>query len=217
MAIYSRDNFAPALQSALDSALRRRDEYVKRDAARRDANVKAITDMMKVAGRAAESTSEQEDKLKKLEEERNAILKAQEEANAARLAKANAMEDATAYTTVGKRLTSDLGPSLSQVQAEAMRGYKPNQDYKTAFYMTRSPVSFQSPYYMPADEHQGSTDAPLSAMRGYRPILSGADYTAAMQANYRGNRTVAPRNPEPYLGVMRIPLWNPDDENGGVY
>jgi len=77
MGIYSRDNLASGLQNALEAALRRRDEYVKQDAARRDANVKAITDMMKVAGRAAEASSAQEDKLKELEEERAAIIKAQ--------------------------------------------------------------------------------------------------------------------------------------------
>ena len=70
MAIYSRDNLAPTLQNALEAALRRRDEYVKQDAARRDANVKAITDMMKVAGRAAEASSAQEDKLRWLRRRR---------------------------------------------------------------------------------------------------------------------------------------------------
>lgn len=131
MAIYSRDNFAPALQSALDSALRRRDEYVKRDAARRDANVKAITDMMKVAGRAAESTSEQEDKLKKLEEERNAILKAQEDANKAVL-------DANERSLNASQAMQDYRPNsvlavpdkeTSAYQAAMMEGYRPNPSF----------------------------------------------------------------------------------------
>lgn len=131
MAIYSRDNFAPALQSALDSALRRRDEYVMRDAARRDANVKAITDMMKVAGRAAESTSEQEDKLKKLQEERNAILKAQEDANKAVL-------DANERSLNASQAMQDYRPNsvlavpdkeTSAYQAAMMEGYRPNPSF----------------------------------------------------------------------------------------
>ena len=131
MAIYSRDNFAPMLQNSLEAALRRRDEYVKQDAARRDANVKAITDMMKVAGRASEASSAQEDKLKELEAERNAILKAQEDANKAVL-------DANERSLNASQAMQDYRPNsvlavpdreTSAYQAAMMEGYRPATDF----------------------------------------------------------------------------------------
>lgn len=206
MAIYSRDNFAPALQSALDSALRRRDEYVKRDAARRDANVKAITDMMKVAGRAAESTSEQEDKLKKLEEERNAILKAQEDANKAvldanerSLNASQAMQDyrpnsvlavpdkeTSAYQAAmmeGYRPVVDPGASSSAI----MQGYKPADSHNPAFYKYdyQNKVTENNPrydYLSEMNKAYSGQGQPLSAMQDWYK-RKGLEHLLAMQ-NY---------------------------------
>ena len=125
MGIYSRDNLASGLQNALDAALRRRDEYVKQDAARRDANVKAITDMMKVAGRAAESTSEMEDKLEKLQEERKAILKAQEEESLKR--SAEALLRRPAAQPMAMPVKSGFLPS--DVASNVIAGEMPAPDY----------------------------------------------------------------------------------------
>lgn len=194
MAIYSRDNFAPALQSALDSALRRRDEYVKRDAARRDANVKAITDMMKVAGRAAESTSEQEDKLKKLEEERNAILKAQEDANKAVL-------DANERSLNASQAMQDYRPNsvlavpdkeTSAYQAAMMEGYHPaTKEY--SMNVSRQPRELTPPevhhyqigdydYLSEMNRAYSGQGQPLSAMQDWYK-RKGLQHLLAMQ-NY---------------------------------
>lgn len=136
MGIYSRDNFASGLQNALEAALRRRDEYVKQDAARRDANVKAITDMMKVAGRAAEASSAQEDKLKELEEERAAILKAQSDAlDESMMRSSEALDERKRNeymlggglkTGIAPSGTPSNGPGIAYEQAMGMLGYMPN-------------------------------------------------------------------------------------------
>lgn len=125
MATYSRDNFAPALQSALDSALRRRDEYVKRDAARRDANVKAITDFMEGVAYAADDDLDEREK--KLLAEKAAAQKAQEDANQAVL-------DANERSLNASQAMQDYRPNsvlavpdkeTSAYQAAMMEGYHP--------------------------------------------------------------------------------------------
>lgn len=150
--IYSRDNFAAGLQNALEAALRRREANVLRDAARRDANVKAITDMMKVAGRASESVSEQEEKLKKLEEERNAILKAQNEAiDESMMRSSEALDERRRNeymlggglkTGIAPSGTPANGPGISYEQAMGMRGYIPNgysvPDFSNDMYKRRT-------------------------------------------------------------------------------
>lgn len=161
--IYSRDNFAAGLQNALEAALRRREAYVQRDNARRDANVKAITDMMKVAGRAAESTTEQEDKLAKLQEERNAILKAVMDANERSLAAEQLMQ--------GYRPNSALAipdKETAAYQSAMMQGYAPANSYRMdGFYYpnSRQPATYSQP---------GTAD--------------NYDYLSAMQGIYRRNR-----------------------------
>lgn len=168
--IYSRDNFAAGLQNALETALRRREAYVQRDNARRDANVKAITDMMKVAGRAAESTTEQEDKLAKLQEERNAILKAQEDNNQA-VMDANERSLAAEQLMQGYRPNSALAipdKETAAYQSAMMQGYAPGNSYRMdGFYYpnSRQPVTYSQP---------GTPD--------------NYDYLSAMQGIYRRNR-----------------------------
>ena len=81
MSIYTRDNLASSLSQQLEAALNRRQKYVENDAARRDANVKAINSLVKSIAYAQED--DLDDKKKKLMAERNAALKAQEDANKA--------------------------------------------------------------------------------------------------------------------------------------
>lgn len=86
MGIYSRDNLASGLQNALDAALRRRDEYVKQDAARRDANVEAINKLVKSIGYSGED--DLDERKKKLLAEKAELQKAQEEESLKRSAEA---------------------------------------------------------------------------------------------------------------------------------
>lgn len=86
MGIYSRDNLASGLQNALDAALRRRDEYVKQDAARRDANVEAINKLVKSIGYSGED--DLDERKKELLAEKAELQKAQEEESLKRSAEA---------------------------------------------------------------------------------------------------------------------------------
>lgn len=164
MAIYSRDNFAPALQSALDSALRRRDEYVKRDAARRDANVKAITDFMEGVAYAADDDLDEREK--KLLAEKAAAQKAQEDANQAVL-DANERSLNASQGMDGYR-PGVIGSDYEQV----MRGYRPVMP-------TRQPKlpDYDGVY----DDSTSSVEYSLRPQPGY-------DYLGAMQGFYRRNR-----------------------------
>lgn len=157
MAIYSRDNFAPALQSALDSALRRRDEYVKRDAARRDANVKAITDFMEGVAYAADDDLDEREK--KLLAEKAAAQKAQNDAlDESMMRSSEALDERkrneymlgggpkTGITPSG---TLSNGPGIAYEQAMGMRGYIPNgyrvPDFGNDMYKRR--VGYEQPNY----------------------------------------------------------------------
>ncbi len=168
--IYSRDNFAAGLQNALEAALRRREAYMQRDAARRDANVKSITNFMDEVGRSAEEGAEQRDKLAALEAERNAILKAQEDKNQAVL-DANGRSLAAEQLMQGYRPNSALAvpdKETAAYQSAMMQGYAPGNDYRLAgFYYpnSRQPVTYSQP---------GTPD--------------NYDYLSAMQGIYRRNR-----------------------------
>lgn len=128
MGIYSRDNLASGLQNALDAALRRRDEYVKQDAARRDANVEAINNL--IEGLAYAHEDELDDKKKKLLAEKAALQKQQQdaledsmkrsgEALEGRIKARNILK--TGMTPSG---LSSNGPGIAYEQAMGMRGYE---------------------------------------------------------------------------------------------
>lgn len=149
MAIYSRDNFAPALQSALDSALRRRDEYVKRDAARRDANVKAITDFMEGVAYAADDDLDEREK--KLLAEKAAAQKAQEEESMKR--SAEALLQRPAAQPMAMPVKSGFLPS--DVASNVIAGGKPTPDY---YGIMTNPVWNYEPEQKRSVRHYGFGD-----------------------------------------------------------
>lgn len=149
MAIYSRDNFAPALQSALDSALRRRDEYVKRDAARRDANVKAVTDFMEGIAYAADDDLDEREK--KLLAEKAAAQKAQEEESTKR--SAEALLQRPAAQPMAMPVKSGFLPS--DVASNVIAGEKPTPDY---YGIMTNPVWNYEPEQKRSVRHYGFGD-----------------------------------------------------------
>lgn len=129
MGIYSRDNLAPTLQSALEAALRRRDEYVKQDAARRDANVEAINSLVKSIGYSGED--DLDEKKKELLAEKAALQKQQQDALDDSMKRSGeALEERIKARNILKTgmtpsgLPSN-GPGIAYEQAMGMRGYEP--------------------------------------------------------------------------------------------
>lgn len=129
MGIYSRDNLAPALQSALESALRRRDEYVKQDAARRDADVETINNLVEGVTYAHED--ELDAKKKELLAEKAALQKQQQDALEDSMKRSGeALEERIKARNILKTgmtpsgLPSN-GPGIAYEQAMGMRGYEP--------------------------------------------------------------------------------------------
>lgn len=164
--IYSRDNFATGLQNAIEAALRRREAYVQRDNARRDANVKAITNFMDEVGRSAESGADQRDKLAALEAERNEILKAQEDRN-------QAVMDANERSLAAEQLMQGYRPGvIGSDYEQAMRGYHPAMP-------TRQPK---------LPEYDGVYDDSTSSVEYSLRRQPDYDYLSAMQGFYRRNR-----------------------------
>lgn len=164
--IYSRDNFAAGLQNALEAALRRREAYVQRDNARRDANVKSITNFMDEVGHSAEEGAEQRDKLAALKAERNAILKAQEDRNQAIL-------DANERSLAAEQLMQGYRPGvIGSDYEQAMRGYRP------AIPTRQSKIPEYDGVY---DDSTSSVEYSLRNQPNY-------DYLSAMQGIYRRNR-----------------------------
>ena len=162
--IYSRDNFAAGLQNALEAALRRREAYTQRDAARRD--VKSITNFMDEVGRSAEEGAEQRDKLAALEAERNAILKAQEDRNQAIL-------DANERSLAAEQLMQGYRPGvIGSDYEQAMRGYRPAMP-------TRQPK---------LPDYDGVYDDSTSSVEYSLRNQPNYDYLSAMQGIYRRNR-----------------------------
>lgn len=123
MAIYSRDNLASGLQTALEAALRRRDEYVQQDAARRDANVKAINSLVKSIGYAGED--DLDEKKKELLAEKAALQKAQEEESMKR--SAEALLRRPAAQPMAMPVKSGFLPS--EVASNVIAGEMPAPDY----------------------------------------------------------------------------------------
>ena len=142
MGIYSRDNLASGLQNALEAALRRRDEYVKQDAARRDANVKAINSLVKSVAYAQED--DLDERKKKLLAERAALQKAQEDANKAVL-DANERSLNAEQQMDGYRPAEAGFPDTetSAYQAAMMEGYRPATSF--AMEMSRQPRELRGP------------------------------------------------------------------------
>jgi hypothetical protein len=159
MGIYSRDNLASGLQNALDAALRRRDEYVKQDAARRDANVEAINNL--VEGLAYAHEDELDDKKKKLLAEKAALQKAQEKA-------AQDVRAANERSLIAEQGMDGYKPGVVGSDYEQiMQGYRPAMP-------TRQPmIPVMHPAYMYAD--------PENPEPSY-------NYWDAMQGIYRRNR-----------------------------
>ena len=123
MGIYSRDNLASGLQNALDAALRRRDEYVKQDAARRDANVEAINQLVKSIGYAGED--DLDERKKELLAEKAELQKAQEEESLKRSAEALLRRPAAQPMAVPVK----SGFLPSEVASNVIAGEMPAPDY----------------------------------------------------------------------------------------
>lgn len=142
MSIYTRDNLASSLSQQLEAALNRRQKYVENDAARRDANVKAINGLVKSIAYAQED--DLDDKKKKLMAERNAALKAQEDANKAVL-------DANERSLNAEQQMDGYRPAevgfpdteTSAYQAAMMEGYRPATSF--AMEMSRQPRELIGP------------------------------------------------------------------------
>lgn len=77
--IYSRDNLAPQLAHAIEMAQQRRERNQAIEDARREANVKAVTDFAKALGRTYETWGDDESKLAALQKEREEAIAAQQE------------------------------------------------------------------------------------------------------------------------------------------
>ena len=123
MGIYSRDNLASGLQNALDAALRRRDEYVKQDAARRDANVEAINKLVKSIGYSGED--DLDERKKELLAEKAALQKAQEEESLKRSAEALLRRPAAQPMAIPVK----SGFLPSDVASNVIAGEMPTPDY----------------------------------------------------------------------------------------
>lgn len=123
MGIYSRDNLASGLQNALDAALRRRDEYVKQDAARRDANVEAINRLVKSIGYSGED--DLDERKRELLAEKAELQKAQEEESLKRSAEALLRRPAAQPMAIPVK----SGFLPSEVASNVIAGEKPVPDY----------------------------------------------------------------------------------------
>ena len=123
MGIYSRDNLASGLQNALDAALRRRDEYVKQDAARRDANVEAINKLVKSIGYSGED--DLDERKKELLAEKASLQKAQEEESLKRSAEALLRRPAAQPMAIPVK----SGFLPSDVAGNVIAGEMPTPDY----------------------------------------------------------------------------------------
>lgn len=76
--IYSRDNLAQQLAQAIELAQQRRERTQAVEDARREANVKAVTDFAKALGRTYETWGDDEAKLAELQKEREEAIAAQQ-------------------------------------------------------------------------------------------------------------------------------------------
>lgn len=131
MSIYTRDNLASSLSQQLEAALNRRQKFVENDAARRDANVKAINSLVKSIAYAQED--DLDDRKKKLMAERNAALKAQTEMLDQSMERSGeALNDRYRDFMLGGGLKTAIspsgpsnGPGIAYEQAMGMKGYVP--------------------------------------------------------------------------------------------
>ena len=118
--IYSRDNFAQLLASAIEQAQARRQATQDREAARVKENAQAIGNFAKALGRTYETWGDDEAKLAALQKEREEAIKAQQE------------HDEYLRGMLDRGQPS--GPSTSAYYTQAMQGYTPASSYVVPSY-----------------------------------------------------------------------------------
>lgn len=197
MGIYSRDNFAPALQGALDAALRRRDEYVKQDAARRDANVETINNLIEGITYAHED--ELDDKKKKLLAEKAALQEEQD-----RLAEAAKRGDEAAHEMFGYH------PNMAGY-SDYMDTMSNRKSFGSPTNMRQYLLELSKPDAVPAKPDDRLDSISAMAVRGYVPG-SAPDYMTVVPVMPDG--TVGKPNQPDYAAIMRDQMYK---RSKGVY
>lgn len=197
MGIYSRDNLASGLQNALDAALRRRDEYVKQDAARRDANVEAINNL--VEGITYAHEDELDDKKKKLLAEKAALQEEQD-----RLAEAAKRGDEASHEMFGYR------PNMAGY-SEYMDTMSNRKPLGSPTNMRQYLLELSKPDAVPAKPDDRLDSISAMAVRGYVPG-SAPDYMSIAPVMPDG--TVGKPNQPDYAAIMRDLMYK---RSKGVY
>ena len=127
--LYQRDNFAQQLAQAIELAQQRRERNQAIEDARREANVKAATDFAKALGRTYETWGDDEDKLAKLQQEREeAIAEQQQRDNELRSMFHQTEEPSYGESYKQAMLNKDmLGYVPNSKYTDAMANYRPTE------------------------------------------------------------------------------------------
>lgn len=127
--LYQRDNLAQQLAQAIELAQQRRERTQAVEDARRESNVKAVTDFAKALGRTYETWDSKDDeaKLAALQEERAQALEARDDAMRSMFHQVEPSYDSGyAKAMMGRDMAGYVPMSR---YSDAMAGYMPGPSY----------------------------------------------------------------------------------------